>query len=390
MTGNVCKLGKKLDKAGLALIKSWRLSKSNWQELVRIKFEYADDIIATIEEAGEGWKSLSLDSFNNLDGSKASNPIKTQNQFFVSDDNVSINYNGDRAAVTKMMNDFRKSMVKASMYNVDTGHMIKPMFKPKNEVYANALNENIYEYKKRLIATILDYLHLGISANDVNFTSPEVIVNLENLVIAEFSNTSDNLEDAKYLEARDAYTILKNFDNLIKRECPYIGIKPKYSNNKEGFDKYTYEGVNTEMFTSWTTKEEVDINGQMSKTLSTLLSVFPKVLSTGKPIPDSNIPLREFHQVATKFKDWLLTTAKAKDFGIVGTDTERDFNNFKNSILRLNTRTKEDFKLARNNMMRAFQAFATKFKSPSLDLNTVRGILAMFNSKLDDNIKDAF
>ena len=93
MTGNVCKLGKKLDKAGLALIKSWRLSKSNWQELVRIKFEYADDIIATIEEAGEGWKNLSLDSFNNLDGSKASNPIKTQNQFFVSDDNVNINYN---------------------------------------------------------------------------------------------------------------------------------------------------------------------------------------------------------------------------------------------------------------------------------------------------------
>lgn len=390
MIGNACKLGKKLDKVGLALIKSWRAFKPNWQELIKAKFEYADDIIATIEGAGEGWNTLSLDSFNNLEKSNTAEPIKTQNQFFVPDDNVIINYNGDSAAVTKMLNDFRKAMVKASIFNSETGHMVKPAFKAKDEVYSNALNENIYKYKQALIGKLLDYLNLGISIKDVNFTSPEVLVNLENIAIAEFSNIVDNKEDNKYLEARDAYTVLKNFDNLIKRECPFIGIKPKYSKGREGFDKYTYEGVNTEMFTAWTTKEEVDINGQMSKMLSTLLSVFPKVLSNGNPIPDSNIPLREFHQVATKFKDWLLTIARPEDFGIKGNNAEKDFEDFKNSILRLNTRTKEDFKLAKNNMIRAFESFAAKFKHPSLDLNTVRGILGMFNSKIEDNIKDAF
>ena len=119
--------------------------------MVRDNFEYADNIIAIFEKEGD---NVSLSSFDVHTGFPRSNPRKMVNQFFSQDQTVTINYNGDKGAIDRMMGGFRKKMVTLSIFDFDKDMPVRLSKKPKNPAFNDYLNEGIYNYKTDLINTI--------------------------------------------------------------------------------------------------------------------------------------------------------------------------------------------------------------------------------------------
>ena len=82
--------------------------------MVRDNFEHADNIIAIFEKEGD---NVSLSSFGIHTGAPNSNPRKMVNQFFGQDQTVTVNYNGDKGAIDRMFNGFRRKMVELSIFD---------------------------------------------------------------------------------------------------------------------------------------------------------------------------------------------------------------------------------------------------------------------------------
>ena len=292
-------------------IRWWREVEPDWKKMVRDNFEYADDIIAIFEKEGD---NVSLSSFDVHTGFPKSNPRKMVNQFFGQDQTVTINYNGDKGAINRMYSGFRRKMVTLSIFDFDKDMPVRLSKKPKNPAFSDYLNEGIYNYKTDLINTIWKLVD---TSRKTTFESPEQFANEQAEALTEYGNYTGSKNSQLYLDARDAFSILKNFDILLKNEAPFIGVKEIYTNRYEAGDKYTYEGANTDLFSTWTTKEEVDINGQMGKMLATIIEQFPQYTEDGRyPMPDLTISKTEFHQVMTRFKEWLMKEALPKSVGI--------------------------------------------------------------------------
>lgn len=279
-------------------IRWWREVEPDWKKMVRDNFEYADNIIAIFEKEGD---SVSLSSFGIHTGAPNSNPRKMVNQFFDQDQTVTINYNGDKGAIDRMFNGFRRKMVELSIFDFAEDIPVDLSWETTNPAFNDYLNEGIYNYKTDLINAIWKLVD---TSRKTVFESPEQFANEQAEALTDFENYTGSKSSQLYLDARDAFSILKNFDMLLKNETPFIGVKEMYANRYEAGDKYTYEGANTDLFSTWTTKEEVDINGQMGKMLATIIEQFPQYTEDGRhPMPDLTISKIEFHQVMTRFKE---------------------------------------------------------------------------------------
>ena len=358
--------------------------------MVRDNFEYADDIIAIFEKEGD---NVSLSSFDEYTGFPKSNPRKMVNQFFSQDQTVTINYNGDKGAINRMYSGFRRKMVTLSIFDFDKDMPIRLSKKPKNPAFNDYLNEGIYNYKTDLINNIWKLVD---TSRKTVFESPEQFATEQAEALTEYGNYTGSKSSQLYLDARDAFSILKNFDILLKNEAPFIGVKEMYANRYEAGDKYTYEGANTDLFSTWTTKEEVDINGQMGKMLATIIEQFPQYTEDGRhPMPDLTISKTEFHQVMTRFKEWLMKEALPKNVGIAdahGADKALDTK--KAQFLRLNINNEADAIEADKIAGELFDKFVENVfgkseikNSPSRGL--VKGIQQMMHSGLHDDIKKA-
>ena len=371
-------------------IRWWREVEPDWKKMVRDNFEYADDIIAIFEKEGD---NVSLSSFDVHTGFPRSNPRKMVNQFFSQDQTVTINYNGDKGAINRMYSGFRRKMVTLSIFDFDKDMPIRLSKKPKNPAFNDYLNEGIYNYKTDLINNIWKLVD---TSRKTVFESPEQFANEQAEALTDFENYTGSKSSQLYLDARDAFSILKNFDILLKNEAPFIGVKEMYANRYEAGDKYTYEGANTDLFSTWTTKEEVDINGQMGKMLATIIEQFPQYTEDGRhPMPDLTISKIEFHQVMTRFKEWLMKDAQPKNVGIAeahGADKALDTK--KAQFLRLNINNEADAIEADKIAGELFDKFVENVfgkseikNSPSRGL--VKGIQQMMHSGLHDDIKKA-
>ena len=112
--------------------------------MVRDTFEYADDIIAIFEKEGD---NVSLSSFDEYTGFPKSNPRKMVNQFFSQDQTVTINYNGDKGAIDRMMGGFRKKMVALSIFDFDKDAPVRLSKKPKNPAATNKTDIGKLSYR---------------------------------------------------------------------------------------------------------------------------------------------------------------------------------------------------------------------------------------------------
>lgn len=370
-------------------IRWWREVEPDWKKMVRDTFEYADNIIAIFEKEGD---NVSLSSFDEYTGFPKSNPRKMVNQFFGQDQTVTINYNGDKGAIDRMMGGFRKKMVTLSIFDFDKDIPVRLSKKPKNPAFKDYLNEGIYNYKTDLIN---DIWKLVDTSRKTTFESPEQFANEQAEALTEYENYTGSKSSQLYLDARDAFSILRNFDILLKNEAPFIAAREMYANRYEAGDKYTYEGANTDLFSTWTTKEEVDINGQMGKMLATIIEQFPQYTEDGRhPMPDLTISKTEFHQVMTRFKEWLMKDAQPKNVGIdKAVDANKEFDKKKAKFLRLNINNEADAVEADKVAEELFDKFVENIfgneikNSPSRGL--VKGIQQMMHSGLHEDIKRA-
>lgn len=371
-------------------IRWWREVEPDWKKMVRDNFEHADNIIAIFEKEGD---NVSLSSFGIHTGAPNSNPRKMVNQFFSQDQTVTINYNGDKGAIDRMFNGFRRKMVELSIFDFAEDTPVDLSWETTNPAFNDYLNEGIYNYKTDLINAIWKLVD---TSRKTVFESPEQFANEQAEALTDFENYTGSKSSQLYLDARDAFSILKNFDILLKNEAPFIGVKEMYANRYEAGDKYTYEGANTDLFSTWTTKEEVDINGQMGKMLSTIIEQFPQYTEDGRhPMPDLTISKTEFHQVMTRFKEWLMKEALPKSVGIntvFGAD--KTFNTKKAQFLRLNINNEADAIEADKIAGELFDKFVENVfgkseikNSPSRGL--VKGIQQMMHSGLHEDIKRA-
>ena len=225
-------------------VKRWFKHCKNYEDFIREKYENADEIIKVLEEEGE---NISLSNFNILEMGKESNPQKVMDHFLLNSSDIDIDYGGDKLAVDKMIADFRRSLLTATVFNPKTNRSVNLSLLPSNPLFANLLNEKVYNYKSELANKIFALVN---SDTKCTFESPEQFVNTINIALMEFANYIGDITTDTYKDARDAYTILKNFDILLKKEAPFIGIKDKYTSLTEGHDKYTYVGPTSETFTT--------------------------------------------------------------------------------------------------------------------------------------------
>ena len=236
------------DESGLRRIKRWINHRPDWEQQIRDNYENAEDIIRILKSKGE---NISLADLSINDNPKQQEQIKSVNQFAVKDVSIDVNYGGDKAALDRMIRNFRNRILNSSIYNMSTRTMIKANLKVAGSEFSNVLNRNIYNYKVELVNTIWNLVNKG---KKTVFESPYVFINEMNEALAAYSNYKGDINSDEYRAARDAYSILKNFDSLLEQQASFIKVNKKYSSINEAYDKYVYEGANTDMFKTWTTK----------------------------------------------------------------------------------------------------------------------------------------
>ena len=374
------------DESGLRRIKRWINHRPDWEQQIRDNYENAEDIIKILKSKGE---NISLADLSINSNPKQQEQIKSVNQFAVKDISIDVNYGGDKAALDRMIRNFRNRILNSAIYNMSKRMMINTNLKPKNSEFSNVLNRNIYDYKIELVNTIWNLVEKG---RKTVFESPYVFINEMNEALAAYSNYKGDINSNEYLAARDAYSILKNFDSLLEQQASFIKVDKKYTSINEAYDKYMYVGANTDMFKTWTTKEDVDIEGQISDLISTIIEAFPKYNKLGQPMPDTGISIPEYNKTMSLFKSWITSGMLPTDVGITGASAEETFKKFKNAIFRIGINTAEDATLANERLVKAFSAFVTKAKEGKISqvsLELVQGIDAIFQSGLDQQIKNA-
>lgn len=387
MNAPICTSKKILNSDGtLAEIKRWFKYRKNYEDLIREKYENADEIIKVLEEEGE---NISLSNFNILETGKESNPQKVMDHFLQSSGNVDIDYGGDKLAVDKMIEDFRRSLLIATVFNPSTNRSVDLSLLPNNPLFADAINEKVYNYKTDLVNKIFNLVNPGAKCT---FESPEQFVNTVNVALMEFGNYNGDTTTTAYKDARDAYTVLKNFDNLLKQEAPFIKTKDKYTNLTEGRDKYIYVGPTSETFKTWTTKEEVDMESQVGKMLTSILEIFPKVQINGLPIEGSGISLKEYNQIMTTLKNWIPAHVTAKTIGIEGVNASSELTRFLKDFYRIDLNTNEDYKRADRALYKIIDKFVDSVirgEIQGINVTTVLGIKNLLHSGVDNEIKSA-
>lgn len=374
------------DESGLRRIKRWINHRPDWEQQIRDNYENAEDIIRILKSKGENISLADL-SINNTP--KQQEQVKSVNQFAVKDVSIDVNYGGDKAALDRMIRNFRNKILNSSVYNMAKGSMVNANLKLRNSEFSNVLNKNIYDYKIELVNTIWNLVQKG---RKTVFESPYVFINEMNEALTAYDNYKGDINSGEYQAARDAYSILKNFDSLLEQQASFIKVNKKYTSINEAYDKYIYEGANTDMFKTWVTKEDVDIEGQLSDLISTIIEAFPKYNKLGQPMWDTGISIPEYNRTMSLFKSWITSGMLASDVGIRGGNAESTFKKFKDSIFRIDINTSERAKVADENLKKAFDAFVGKAKLGQISqvsLELIQGINAIFQSGLDQQIKNA-
>lgn len=375
------------DEKGLKRVLRWAKHFDDWENQIRENYENADDIINLINSKGE---NITLADLSIKKTPVTEKQIPTTNQFAKKDTFLDINYDGDSYLLKKMFRDFKRKMLEVSIFNINENKIVNANSKKLNSPFSNTLNENIYAYKTSLVNQIWKLVSPG---KNTIFTAPSEFVTIMNEAIAAFDNYKGDRTSQIFLNARDAYTILKNFDALLVDKASYIKVNPKYKSINEAYDKYEYKGANIDMFKTWTTKEDVDIEGQMSDLTMAIIESFHKYNRNNMPILDSTLTIPEFNMVMNSFKEWVNKSMTMSDLGLTGSRAEETFNRKKAEVLRINVNSRTSAKNADYALKEVFNAFINVARignMRNINLEVALGINALLNSNLQPEIKNCF
>ncbi len=375
------------DEKGLRTVLRWAKYRDDWEDKIRNEFENADDIINLINSKGE---NITLADLSIKKAPVKEKQIPTVNQFAKKDTFLDINYDGDSYLLKKMFRDFKRKMLEVSIFNINENRIVYANVKSTNSSFSNILNENIYTYKTSLVNKIWNLVSPG---KYTTFTAASEFISIMNEAIAAFDNYKGGRTSQAFLDARDAYTILKNFDALLENQASYIKVNPKYKNINEAGDKYEYKGANIDMFKTWTTKEDVDIEGQMSDLTVAIIESFHKYNQNNTAILDSTLTVPEFNMVMNSFKEWINNGMNITHLGLTGSEAESILEKKKASVLRVDVNSRESAKTADSNLKEVFRAFinvARLGNMKDVDVEVALGINALINSDLQSEIKNCF
>lgn len=211
-------------------------------------------------------------------------------------------YVGEARQYNKMANDFAKTIISLSVFDLNTETFVNP-----NQVVGDSslLNKGIFEYKKSLLNTISQYTGEtlsdldSLSITDLNDTFNNILSTFESIV----NHTTDR--DASYYKAYNAFVTLKTFDDLLGELTPFVKINPEYKKASQfSKQRYHYVGPNVQHYTGFSTNEYADIKDSVSDLAKILLKYIPEVNINGEIIDGTSISLSGFNSAMGKLKMW--------------------------------------------------------------------------------------
>lgn len=306
-------------------------------------------------------------------------------EFIGEDDVIDTNYNGDRVAISRMYRTFTDAIIGLSIFDRNTNKNANPNQK-SNKGFENLLNEKIFDFKDSLIRKIAILTGISFTPGFDNAIDFEKKINKALAAFISMRNsgtlTERMLQSKVYKEALDAFTILKNFDKLIKKVTPFVGIKAglEFGQNP---NKYEFVGANTLLDKSWTTKEEVSIDDQVSDVVGILLDYFPEFTKDGKTTP---VPISRtgFYQVMSAFRDWMAHAPLATMFPPSG---EREIVVIQQNRALLKQAREGNEMALKKLWKRFYEIHNADGVGANFSKNKMRGINNLFDSRLDNQFK---
>ena len=211
-------------------------------------------------------------------------------------------YIGEAREYNKMANDFAKTIISLSVFDLSTETFVDP-----NQMVGDVslLNKGIFDYKKSLLNTVAQYI--GESTKDIDVLNTSELNDFANKILAKFesiiNHTTDH--DANYYRAYNAFVTLKTFEDLLRELTPFVTINPEYKKaSLFSKQKYKYIGPNVQHYTGFSTNEFADIKDAVSDLAKILLKYIPEVNSNGNIIDGTSISLSGFNSVMGKLKMW--------------------------------------------------------------------------------------
>lgn len=211
-------------------------------------------------------------------------------------------YIGEARQYNKMANDFAKTIISLSVFDLNTESFVNP-----NQMIGDVtlLNKGIFDYKKSLLTTISQ--HIGAVLPNIDSLTTEQITEVFDSVIGKFESNINNVteRDRNYYNAYNAYVTLKTFDNLLNELTPFVTIKPEFKKSSVySKQRYNYTGPNVQHFTGFSTNEFMSAEEAVSDLAKILLKYLPEVNINGEIIDGTSISLSGFNSVMGKFKLW--------------------------------------------------------------------------------------
>lgn len=233
-------------------------------------------------------------------------------------------YVGEARQYNKMANDFAKTIISLSVFNLETETFVNP-----NQIVGDSslLNKGIFEYKKSLLNTIAQYI--GETLSDLDSLSITDINDTFNTVLGKFESIINHTteHDANYYKAYNAFVTLKTFDDLLNELTPFVKINPEYKKASQySKQRYNYIGPNVQHYTGFSTNEYADIKDAVSDLAKILLKYIPEVNANGEIIDDTSISLSGFNSAMSKLKMWAedSTNPEVQDELKKGTNMDMD------------------------------------------------------------------
>lgn len=374
-----CSILESLDLDDLKIINNYlRRRPANFANFVRSEFaSMAEDILEVVEKI----KSEGRNEILPEDLTKFVTPedLILKNEFAVEDDIIEINYNGNESGIIRMYRKFTDAMIAIAIYDKDKAKSATPL--ARSDTFENMLNEKIFGFKESLIEAICKFTGVPFIPG---FNSTIDFEKKINRVLGSFANkqdsgtlTDEQMNSNEYRNALDAYTILKNFDKLLKQKTPFIAVKPGFERSQV-MNRYVFKGATTKLDKTWTTNEESSIDDQVSDVVGVLLDYFQEYNKNNQPIDGSSISRVGFYQVMSAFKQWMDTVPLNKLFEKeIRSEEERIM---RNSILLESAREGNEAAL-----FKLWDAFVTEHLKDSVGTNfsknKLRGIDAVINAK---------
>lgn len=385
-----CNIFENLTLSHIKMINGRLKRPEDYTAWVKSKFpQMATEIINLVEKIRSEGRNEILPEDLVLDIPTKTEPAQQINDFTKPDEIVESNYNGDRNGIDRMYRRFSNAIIALAIYDKTTGKPANP--NRASREFENMLNQKMFEFKESLILDIAKFTGIQYTPGFVSERALEIAIQtaigaFHTKISSGNLTFKDTSEEIAYFNALDAYTILKNFDKLLVQVTPFIKIKKGFE-HVEAKNRYEFAGARTEIWSTWTTEEAVDINDQISDVVKILLDYFTEYNADYGP---TTTPISQtgFYQVMTSFKQWLASEPLTSEDLHPTIDGEREsarIARISDELLRLYN---GDSEMIEKYFNRFCEVKEQAFVGTNFSKDKLIGIKQMMDSKIDVGIKD--